>query len=456
MVDVEESRFLIPLFEALNREDIRYAVLRNAEFLPFRLDGGDIDLLLHPLDYKRGLLVIQEVINACGGSILAQAQSPCFLQIMAMGRKDDFWWGVCLDIFEEVRYLGAMPLIDVSALESRVSTRNGVFTLDADVANLLGVVKEFVYNGVISGRYSEGALHALKTETSLRCFSCLGKDGAKLLRDVLYQKSSKAVYHKSAKIFRRLLKRRAAQMSLYGYFKNVAAFYLSKGRRLFKPPGQVVAVLGTDGAGKSTILEAIKPLMMSTTHKAYIVHHLKPDLLPPLAYLKGKKAFTTGPVTNPHGSKPSGPLGSLFRLLYLVTDYLLGYWLKVLPQTVKIPPALYIFDRYAYDILLDPKRFRISLPRWVIRLAITCVPRPDVIICLYGDPQRIADRKKELPLSEVCRQIEEIKAFAATHPRAILVSTTLPVNETCRLVLEAIQSSRHVSHEASRVRVEQA
>ena len=439
MVCISDALFLIPLFEALKRSEIRYAVLRNAGMLPNSLGGGDIDMLFHPTEFARGVETIRKTIRECGGTILAQAHSPYYLQIMAIGRQGSTWWGVCLDLFEGVRYTGAMPLIDNAVLDARVLSPSGVYALDDNVADLLGVIKEFVYNGVVSDRYREGASRALESSDTLTYFTCLGCNGIGELKDALAQAHSKTACRRSAKRFRRLLAWRSVTKNPYHYFKNIAAFHLSKVGRLLAPPGKVVAVLGTDGAGKSTVLAAIRPLLMSATHKAFRVQHLKPDLLPPLAYLKGRKTVSTGPVTDPHGSTPSGFLGSLFRLLYLVADYVLGYWLKVVPLTAKIPTALYVFDRYAYDILLDPKRFRISLPQWIIRLALVCVPRPDLIICLVGDPGVIAERKKELPMAEVCRQVAALTRFAETKHSAVLISTTRPLGETCQAVLEAIQ-----------------
>ena len=211
----------------------------------------------------------------------------------------------------------------------------------------------------------------------------------------------------------------------------------SKVRRYFKPSGKVIAILGVDGAGKSTIIDAIKPVLDAATHNATVVKHLRPGLLPPLARLKGKSEIIAGPVVDPHGSKPSGVLGSLFRLTYLLLDYVLGYWFVTRLQIAK-QPTVVIFDRYAYDMAVDPRRFRIGLPSKLIRWFTRLAPKPDLIFCLYGSPDMIAARKKELPLAEVARQIDALKEFAANEPRAVLISTEGTVEQTRDQVLEAI------------------
>jgi thymidylate kinase len=204
-----------------------------------------------------------------------------------------------------------------------------------------------------------------------------------------------------------------------------------------RPPGLVIAVLGTDGAGKSTLISAITPTLSAATHGAFVVKHLRPGLLPPLAHLKGGAAQHEGPVTNPHASKPSGTPGSLFRVVYLMADYVLGYWLAVRPKIAK-SPAIVLFDRYAYDMALDPRRFRIGLPAWLVSWFTRFAPRPDIILCLNGDPDIIAARKRELPREEVKRQTEALRVFASHEPRAVLVSTDGTVEQARDSILAAL------------------
>jgi thymidylate kinase len=218
-------------------------------------------------------------------------------------------------------------------------------------------------------------------------------------------------------------------------------------KRFLFPSGTVLAVLGVDGAGKSTLIDSIKPALKDATHKAVFYEHLRPNLLPPLARLKGVKTINGGPVIDPHGSAPSGFLGSLFRITYLITDYIAGYWLKIRPLIAK-RPAIVIFDRYAYDMAFDQRRFRLNLPSWLVCCFASLAPKPDLIFCLYGAPEVLAARKKELPLAEVTRQVNALKAFAANEPRAIMIDTEQSI-EACRdQILQSI--SAYCSERASR------
>ena len=98
-----------------------------------------------------------------------------------------------------------------------------------------------------------------------------------------------------------------------------------------------------------------------------------------------------------------------------------------------------IFDRYTYDIGLDPKRFRISLNVKFINWVINFVPKPNLTICLYGDPDVIFNRKKELPYNEVVRQTESIKSFAYRRENTIMVDTSEHnINQVRNVILQEI------------------
>lgn len=198
-----------------------------------------------------------------------------------------------------------------------------------------------------------------------------------------------------------------------------------------------IAVLGTDGSGKSTILNAVVPKIEAETGKRVIVHHLKPDFLPPLGRFRGVKHEPGYVCVNPHGSRPSGFLGSLFRLTYLSCDYILGYWFKVRSALRRGDIACWIFDRYAYDILLDPLRFRIKLPKGIIGFYLKFLPKPDLVLCLGGDAKKIHARKPETSLEEVQRQVSELKKFCDGNNRAVWIDTTTSIESSCNAAMAA-------------------
>lgn len=205
----------------------------------------------------------------------------------------------------------------------------------------------------------------------------------------------------------------------------------------------MIAIIGTDGSGKSTLLNAIVPIVEKKMSGKVVVHHLRPDLLPPLGRFRGVKHEPGYVCVNPHGSKPSGFVGSLFRLTYLVCDYVLGYWFKVCSTLRRKEVACWVFDRYAYDILIDPLRFRIKLPSWIIRIYLKMVPRPDIILFLGGDPEKIFARKPETSIEEVKRQMVELENLSSSLTNVRMIDTTVSIEDTVAAAMKALEGPWH-------------
>lgn len=193
----------------------------------------------------------------------------------------------------------------------------------------------------------------------------------------------------------------------------------------------VVAFLGTDGSGKSTVIHEVTDLLNVATH----YEHMRPNYLPSLAVFL-KRENRNGPAvvcTTPHAGQSSGFIGSLIRLNYYFIDYTWGYYRKIYRSN-----GLCLFDRYYYDYLIDPKRGCIDLPQWIIKFYGFFVPRPDLIICLGTDAEKIFKRKPELPMDEIERQVRELKHFAQSQKNAVWIDTGCSIEETVNNAMNVI------------------
>jgi len=433
-----EGEFLRALFDAMKETGIRHAVMRNYESLPHSSAGSDIDLIVSPQDMDRARSVVLQAIERVGGQSIGLSELPGFLKVCALGRsRDGAWWGQTLDVNAGLRFRGTVLLDEWEALP--LGTHEGIPVIATGFDALLGALKEALHNGYVPARYADGAAKIARSEWPRveRMLAPMGSRALARLRDVLLASGDpQRVRHECARL-RRDLSRDALTRRAGMFLAGRGSYFWSKVRRYARPAGTVVAIIGTDGVGKSSVINALLPALAAATHDAIVVRHLRPTLLPPLARLRGRRAAPSGPVAQPHAAAPSGRAGSLFRLLYLLADYIAGYWLWTRPKIAR-QPAVVIFDRYAYDLLLDPRRFRISLSERTIHRLLALVPKPDLIICLHADPLRIAARKGELPGHEIERQVAQILRFAATQARARLVSTDGPLEQARDDVLVAL------------------
>lgn len=198
----------------------------------------------------------------------------------------------------------------------------------------------------------------------------------------------------------------------------------------------VIAFLGTDGSGKSTIINRTEPLIDQMFGMRIKYEHMRPNFLSSLSVVMGKekKHDVKHICPDPHASKPSGFLGSIIRLSYYWFDYTLGYVCKIAFSK----NIIWLFDRYYYDYYLDQRRARINLPNWIIKLYGIFVPSPDLTLCLGGDPEKIYARKPETSLEEVRRQTVALRKFCDSRKNTVWIDTTTTPEESVNAAMTAI------------------
>jgi hypothetical protein len=165
------------------------------------------------------------------------------------------------------------------------------------------------------------------------------------------------------------------------------------------PRGLVVLVAGPDGAGKSSVARRIVDEL--TAEFTCAVHtHWRPGLLPhPRALVGGRGA---GDGARPHGRVPHGALVSLGLLGYYWLDFFLGGWLR--QQAIRRRGGLVVVERGWWDVAVDGRRYRLSVPPAVVKALGRLLPRPDLALVLRGDPRTLSARKGELATAEIGRQ----------------------------------------------------
>lgn len=168
--------------------------------------------------------------------------------------------------------------------------------------------------------------------------------------------------------------------------------------RIWHPTGLVIAFLGPDGAGKTTIINTLTKQSLPYRRQDYF--HLKP-----IPTNKGTKNETT--VTEPHKYNTYSPLKSYIKILLFIHQYNYG-WLKNITP-LKIKSSLIIFDRYYDDLLVDNKRYRYGGNIKIARLVRYFIPKPDLYFILTTDAKTIHSRKKEVTLEELDRQIDSYR-----------------------------------------------
>jgi thymidylate kinase len=186
-------------------------------------------------------------------------------------------------------------------------------------------------------------------------------------------------------------------------------------------PGLWVAVLGSDGSGKSTLIHGLRR-NFATAFPETVVFHLRPGLI-------GRPA-TAGPITDPHG-RPAHPWWwSCVKVFYYIIVYNVAYLARIRPSLRR--SALVLCDRYFDDLLVDPRRYRYGGPIRLASRARRFIPRPDLFLILDVPEAQLLQRKQEVALAELRRQRAAYRQLEADTGGAVLLDGSRPAEEVAQ------------------------
>jgi thymidylate kinase len=104
-------------------------------------------------------------------------------------------------------------------------------------------------------------------------------------------------------------------------------------------------------------------------------------------------------------------------------DFVVGHLLLYLP--VLRTGGTVIIERGWQDLIVDPKRYLLPA-RWLARILGVVVPAPDIVVVLDAPPTVLQQRKQELSLEEIRRQLDEWKATAKARRKVVQLDALEP------------------------------
>lgn len=415
--------FVRLLFRLLEEHEIRYCVLHSWEGLPDDVPS-ELDLAIHPDDAGKWPLVVQ--------SLSAHWYLP--LRVVHCAVKTwryDFAWfdsaGInCMAVYSVHEYReGGLIVVSGEALVADRERHGDSWVADpkAEFAYLLA--KRF-WDRMISP-HQEQRLRSLEVQ--------LGRTRAQKIASELFPDSWKRqIAARDHRGYAGGGSVRTPQLQWTNLSRNpikvircVLGDSLLRAQCWFRPTGLFVVTLGPDGVGKSTLIKHLIDATASAFRGNRVFHWR------PMSLWRRKH---TGTVTNPHGQPPHSAWWSVALLFSHVLDYWLGYWWKIRPLLAR--SSLVVFDRYFYDLMIDPRRYRYGGPRWLIPALSPLIPKPDLVLVLDAPDEVILSRKREVEAQEVRRQRQCYRRLARGIANADLVRTDQAIDQIVSKVSQVL------------------
>jgi thymidylate kinase len=417
--------FLLNLFRLLDEYNVRYCVLHSWDKLPDELPN-DLDLAVPEQD-KWKLLPVFESLRA-SGYVPIQAVSHS-----VNGTFYAFYWVegsavklAAVDIVSEHRRAG----LTLAGAEEMVANRqrHGTFWIASPQIEFPYLLAKKAFKQTISepqARRLQFLAEQLGTsEGENLAGRFLPRDSSQRAVESCRNGSVAEFLGKGrSKLWRTSLSRRPWR--LVPYWAGEAWRLVG---RWLKPTGVVVAIMGPDGVGKSTVAAGLTDSLDMAFWRRHRLFHWRPNVIAPKP--------DRGPVPNPHLQSVRRSAASMLCLSGFFFDYCAGYLLLIRRLLAK--SNLIVFDRYFQDVLVDPQRYRYGGPQRFAEMLSRLVPQPDLVILLDADAESIVRRKPELSYEEIERQRQAYRQLRFRRAPIAFVKTGAGIEESVCVASAAV------------------
>jgi energy-coupling factor transporter ATP-binding protein EcfA2 len=423
------SEFLAALFQSLDREGVRYCVLRNYEGFPSANLGGDLDFLILRAELPRAMRALQSIqgVRVVGYDERFEIVSVYLEGASATPGCRSFQ----VDFFFILGWKGLPYLHADAVLRASVPRQAGNlnFFVPSPVHEAItSLFNSLVHSACLKEKYFPQAQRTFASHRPevIAAFSLqFGQKVATRLVDAVVDGDKRKVTDcisplRSALALRSLLHRPV---------RSVAATARHHAREIvlrISPENlETVCVFGPGGGGKSTLIEGLMPILQSAA-KFVQKHHCGPQL----SLGSISRGITASADSN--AETPRGSLISMTRIaLWLVEEWLcLFIGTKVL--TLRIADGSYA------DLLTDPKGQGYGGPMWFARLAGKLFPSPELWILLDPNPEGLQSRDQEALSTEALRQLEVCRAFVKTRKSYVILDASKPAQSVTEEAYAAI------------------
>jgi thymidylate kinase len=415
------KKFLVLFLSFLNKKKINYCILRNYKNFPYSNSSKDIDILIDKKNLRQinnFLLKNYHVTNFNERKNVV----TYFITNILDGKKR----ALHLDLITEISWKGLKYFSNHEIFKnSKIYQNNKVLKIPSNYHQaIITLFSSYLIGGWIKMKYQSYTIRVFKSQRS-KTINVLQNIAGEKLAIKIYNFNINKEYNQLIKI----LKYIKLRIIFYNFFKNPIIFILNIFKHYQKEikirfthyPLNEFCFLGVDGVGKSSIIKTLSKKLDGSAQHIKIIH-LKHSLF------EFEKKSSSNKI--PHKGKPRSVVISVIKIFY----WLYCYHYKKIFHGYK-NSTIILWDRYMYDILIDPIRYKIKLPKTLFNLSKIIVPKPDYTFILTGRPKDIFKRKKELTLNEIKNYNSKYLQISYKLKNSKIIDTSRGINNTSDKIL---------------------
>ncbi len=412
------GEFLFALFQALDKEGVRFCVLRNYEGFPSKNVGSDLDILIFQRDLPATICALRSIqgIRIVGyaerysvAHTFVEGVSPAAgIRALAV----DFIWSLN---WKGLPYLTTNTVLRASS-QHRAGNLSFLVPLPVHEA-IISLLSSLLIGATIKEKYFP-SIHDIFTNHRYAVITALlpgfGLRNATRLVDSVIDGGREEILGLVSSLRVMLALRRL----LYGTCRSLigVAKYFTREFAVRCTPKTIesIRILSLDSYNKTTIVDGLIPLLLYT---AKLVERCNSGP----HYLSGCALMNKATNADTCKNNRAVPTNIIAR----ASLWLLEEWLNLFKKRDNL--TLRIMESSYYDILMRAWMYRDGSPRWLAMLIVQLLPSCDLWIFLDLTSGGLQSRNGEVSSSAVYRNREFLHFIAKTGKNYIILDASKSV-----------------------------